>query len=313
MKEKASEPASQQGQAMPVSEEGSGDPETRLPHTQSQYMDVKSLPFILILVALSLSLFCVGLDNIIIATAIPAITDEFHAINHIGWYGSGYLLPTCAFQLLSGKLYSRYPAKWVFLAALFLFELGSLISAVAPSSAVFIVGRAVAGVGAAALFTGSLVIVATIVPPEKAPAFQSVNAATFGVASAVGPVIGGAFTDSVTWRWCFYINLPIGAVSAPLALFLIKTNAPDHDTMSFRRLLWKFDLVGLGFFLPSIVCFLLAMEWGGIAYAWSDYRVVIALVFFCVLLVAFVADQVFMGEDATVPSRVASQRTIAAV
>lgn len=104
-------------------------------------------------------------------------------------YGSGYLLPTCAFQLLSGKLYSRYPAKWVFLGALFLFELGSLISAVAPSSAVFIVGRAVAGVGAAALFTGSLVIVATIVPPEKAPAFQSVNAATFGVASAVGPVV----------------------------------------------------------------------------------------------------------------------------
>lgn len=85
MKEKASEPAGQQGQAMHVSDEGSGDTEIRLPNTQSQYMDVRSLSFILILIALSLSLFCVGLDNIIIATAIPAITDEFHAINHIGW------------------------------------------------------------------------------------------------------------------------------------------------------------------------------------------------------------------------------------
>ncbi|KAI5855061.1 major facilitator superfamily transporter [Durotheca rogersii] len=288
-------------------------PERPTADAPSQYVDVKSLSFILVLVALSLSLFCVAIDNIIIATAIPAITDEFHAINHIGWYGSGYLLPTCAFQLLSGKLYSRYAAKWIFLGALFLFEVGSLISAVAPSSAVFIVGRAIAGVGAAALFTGSLVIVATIVPPEKAPAFQSVNAATFGVASAVAPLIGGAFTDNVTWRWCFYINLPIGGVSAPLVLFLLKTRTPAHTAASLGQVLWNLDLLGLVFFLPSIICFLLAMEWAGIQYDWSDWRIIVVMVFFGVLLVAFVADQFFMGEDATVPVRLAKQRTIAAV
>ncbi|KAI0390137.1 major facilitator superfamily transporter [Xylariaceae sp. FL0594] len=279
----------------------------------SQYINLRSLSFVLILVALSFSVFCVAIDNIIIATAIPRITDDFKTINDIAWYGSGYLLPTCAFQLLSGKLYSRYSAKWIFLAALFIFEVGSLISAVAPSSTAFIVGRAIAGVGAAALFTGSLVIVATIVPPEKAPAFQSINAATFGVASAVAPVIGGAFTDYVTWRWCFYINLPIGAVSGALVLFVLKIKPPKHEPASFAKVLWSLDLLGLVFFLPSIVSFLLAMQWGGIEYSWSDWRVIVVLVFFAVLFVAFLVDQALMGANATIPARFAKQRTIAAV
>lgn len=104
-------------------------------------------------------------------------------------YGSAYLLPTCAFQLLSGKLYSRYSAKWVFLGALIVFEIGSLIAAVAPSSIAFIVGRAIAGVGAAALFAGSLIIIVILAPPEKAPALQTISGVTFGVSSVVAPLV----------------------------------------------------------------------------------------------------------------------------
>lgn len=115
-------------------------------------------------------------------------------IAHKYRYGSAYMLPTCAFQLLAGKLYSRYSAKWVFLGSLIVFEVGSLICAVAPSSEVFIVGRAISGVGAAALFSGSMILIAILTPPDKTPAFQSLNGAMFGIASAVAPLV--CFTRS---------------------------------------------------------------------------------------------------------------------
>jgi MFS family permease len=108
-------------------------------------------------------------DNTIIATAIPRITDHFSAIDDIGWYGSSYLLTTCAFQLLFGKIYTFYPVKWVFLGAIFIFEVGSAVCGAAPTSEALIIGRAVAGVGSAGIFSGALIIVAYSVPLEKRP------------------------------------------------------------------------------------------------------------------------------------------------
>ena len=104
-------------------------------------------------------------------------------------YGSAYLLTSCVFQLPSGKLYSRYNSKWVFLIALAVFEVGSLITGVAPASPPFIVGRALQGVGAAGIQAGYLIIITSISPPEKAPVFQSLSGAMFGVAAVVGPLV----------------------------------------------------------------------------------------------------------------------------
>lgn len=112
------------------------------------------LKLAVILIGLELAVLCVALDNTIIATAIPRITDEFHALADVGWYGSAYLLTISAFQLFFGRLYSIFSIKWTFLGALFVFELGSLICAVAPSSTALIVGRAIAGLGSAGLFSG---------------------------------------------------------------------------------------------------------------------------------------------------------------
>jgi MFS family permease len=108
-------------------------------------------------------------DNTIIATAIPRITDHFNSIDDIGWYGSSYLLTTCAFQLLFGKIYTFYPVKWVFLGAIFIFEVGSAVCGAAPTSEALIIGRAVAGVGSSGIFSGALIIVAYSVPLEKRP------------------------------------------------------------------------------------------------------------------------------------------------
>lgn len=120
----------------------------------------------------------------------------------VGWYGSAYLLTTAAFQLLFGKFYTFFSIKLVYLIAIGIFELGSLVCGVAPNSNALIVGRAIAGVGSAGVFSGALIIVAYSVPLQKRPMFSGFIGAMYGIASVAGPLLGGAFTDKATWRWC---------------------------------------------------------------------------------------------------------------
>jgi MFS family permease len=147
-----------------------------------------------------------AVDNSIIATAIPEITNEFKSLPDVGWYGSAYLLTTAALQLLFGRFYTFFSIKLIYLIAIFIFELGSLICAVAQNSVTLIVGRAVAGVGSAAVFSGALIILAYSVPLEKRPIYSGMIGSMYGIASVSGPLLGGVFTDKVSWRWCFYIK-----------------------------------------------------------------------------------------------------------
>ena len=122
------------------------------------------------------------------APAIPSITNRFNSLDDIGWYGSAYLLTLSATPLLYGKLYGFYTLKWVFLSAITLFEIGSLICATAPSSVALIVGRAIAGIGAAGIFSGAILIIAALVPLQKRPVYTALIAAMYGIAGVVGPL-----------------------------------------------------------------------------------------------------------------------------
>lgn len=139
-------------------------------------------------------------DRTILATAVPRITDQFHSIDDVGWYASAYMLTGCSSQLLYGRIYKFYPAKWVFLASITLFELGSLVCGTAPNSVALIIGRAIAGMGAAGIMSGGMMVMVHTVPLHKRPIYAGFFGATFGVASVVGPLLGGAFTDRLTWR-----------------------------------------------------------------------------------------------------------------
>ncbi|KAF1838625.1 MFS general substrate transporter [Decorospora gaudefroyi] len=264
-----------------------------------------------IIVALALAVFCMALDNTIIATAIPRITDQFKALDDVGWYASAYLLTTCATQLIYGKLYTFYSIKWVFLVALFIFELGSLICGVAPNSTALIIGRAVAGVGGAGLFAGAILIISVTVPLQKRPKYMGLIAGMYGIASVAGPLMGGAFTDHLTWRWSFYINLPFGAVTAAFIIPFLHINRRDKKVeATWKQQLQKFDLPGTALFLPAIICLLLALQWGGSQYEWNSGRVIALLVLFVVLIIGFIAVQVWKQEDATVPPRVFGNRNV---
>lgn len=132
----------------------------------------------------------------IIATAIPKITDEFHSIEDISWYGSAYMLTAAIFVPLSGRIYQLYSTKWVFLASIIIFEAGSALCAAAPSSTAFIIGRAVAGIGSAGIFSGGTMILLPLVPLRRRPMFVSFFGVAFGICSVLGPIVGGAFSDN---------------------------------------------------------------------------------------------------------------------
>ncbi|KAJ7275515.1 major facilitator superfamily transporter [Mycena haematopus] len=269
----------------------------------------------ILMLALCLAVFLVALDNTIIATAIPKITDQFQSLDDVGWYGSSYLLAIASTQLLFGKFYTFLPIKYVFLTAISVFELGSLVCGVAPTSKALIVGRAVAGLGSAGIFTGALIIIAHSVPLHKRPIYTGLIGGMYGIASVAGPLMGGAFTDKVTWRWCFYINLPIGAVALFAITFFFKMpKSADHKRpevpLTWRQRIDQFDPLGTVIFIPAIVCLLLALQWGGSKYAWKSARIIALFVIFGVFIFAFVAIQIWKQENATVPPRIFVKRSI---
>lgn len=269
---------------------------------------------IIIMLALYLAVFLVTLDQNIISTAIPRITDEFHSLNDVGWYSTAYILTMCSFQLLMGKVYKFYPVKPIFLAECALFEIGSAICGAAPNSNAFIVGRAIAGLGASGMFSGMMVIMFNILPLQQRPIYQGMFGAIFAIASVIGPVVGGIFTDKVTWRWCFYINLPIGAVSMIVTFFILKMPAQklDKPAKGFMGKVHQLDPIGNLAFFPGIVCLVLALQWGGTTYSWGNARIIVLIILFVILCSIFIAIQMWKGEAATVPPRIAKQRSIAA-
>ncbi|EER24749.1 MFS sugar transporter [Coccidioides posadasii str. Silveira] len=270
------------------------------------------ITLLIIIIGLSLAVLLVALDNTIITTAIPTITNHFKALDDVGWYGSSYLLTTCAFQLVFGKVYTFFPVKWVFLTAIGIFEIGSVVCGAAPSSEALIIGRAIAGMGASGIFSGALVIVAYTVPLEKRPIYNGLFGGMYGIASVVGPLMGGAFTDHLSWRWCFYINLPIGAVTIFAILVFLKAPKQNLNTsLSWKARLLQLDPIGSAAFMPGVVCLLLALQWGGTRYAWGNWRIIILFILFAILISVFIGIQIYKGDDATVPPRIFTQRSIA--
>ena len=221
-----------------------------------------------------------------------------------------YLLTMSSLQLLFGKLYSFFSIKWVYLTVIFIFELGSLICGVANNSLTLIIGRAIAGVGSAAIFSGALIILAYSVPLERRPMFSGFIGSMYGIASVAGPLLGGVFTDRVTWRWCFYINLPIGGVTLLVIAIFFPDPQRQLKVQTWSHRFKQLDPIGTAIFTPAIICLLLALQWGGTTYAWGSWRVILLFVVFGLLILVFLFIQYKLEDSATVPRRIFFKRTV---
>jgi MFS family permease len=215
-------------------------------------------------------------------------------------------------MLLFGKIYTLYSPKYVLLTAINMFEIGSTICGAAPNSTAFIIGRAVAGWGSSGIFTGAVVTTQHVQPLQKRPMAMGLMGAMFGISSVAGPLIGGALTERVSWRWCFYINLHIGAVATVVLVLVLKVPSPVKVGMSIREQFIQLDPLGTLCFLPGLSCLLLALQWGGSRHAWNDMRIIVPLVLASLLILAFIIIQVWKPNTATVPPRIFKQRSIAA-
>lgn len=156
------------------------------------------------LIALGLILTLGGLDANIVATAVPSITNDFHTVADVGWYASAFRLCSCAFQFGFAKLYKHFSIRSIFLLCNSIFLVGSLLCATAASSTMFIVGRAVSGLGFSGELAGCFAVLVHILPLDKRPVYSGLMASVEMIAIISAPVVGGALTQSLGWRWCFW-------------------------------------------------------------------------------------------------------------
>lgn len=193
-----------------------------------------------------------------------------------------------------------------------MFEVGSLICGVAPNPTTLIIGRAVAGLGAAGIGTGAFTIIDFVAEPHRRATFTGIIGVAYGVASVLGPLVGGAFSGQVSWRWCFYINLPLGAISVFIIIFFFH---PPHNAQpvpaSWKEKLLQMDFIGAFMVMGAIVAYMLALQKGGQLKPWNSSEVIGLLVGFVVISLAFVVWEYFLDERAMVPPRLLKQRTIA--
>ncbi|TIA82677.1 MFS general substrate transporter [Aureobasidium pullulans] len=282
--------------------------------------ELTGLGLITVVSGLVLAIFLVSLDSAIVATAVPYVTAEFKSAGDTAWYGSAYTLATCALQPIAGKLYAKFPikppevmltffVKTMFLIFMAIFEIGSLVCATAPNAVGLIVGRAIAGAGAAGCTTGSFSIVAVSVRLPRRTTYLSILQSTFGIGIMLGPLLGGVLTQRATWRWCFYINLPIGAITVLfLVLFFHPPKSNGNNTA--KQKMASLDMVGLLLFAPATIMMLLALQWGGLEYAWGSATIIGLFVGSAVLVSVFALWQAYKGDDAMIPPRLFTKRVV---
>ncbi|KAJ6444997.1 MFS multidrug transporter [Purpureocillium lavendulum] len=296
-----------------------------------EYLTPVQVP--IVVASITMGAFLLLLDSTIISTAIPQITSEFHSLKDVGWYGAAYQLSSAALQPLVGKLFTIFDIKFAYLTFFLIFQVGSVVCAVTTSSLILILGRIIAGMGVAGMFAGGMLIVSSCIKPESRALCTGImmgwelnDIAPFAAADhhyvlggqlglVSGPLIGGVLTERLSWRWCFYINLPLGAlIFGGTAFVKLPNPAPLRPLRDVLPTLHRdLDLVGFLLVAPAVSLLLVALEWGGTGeYAW-DSPMLIGLFWSAAALAAAFAGWIcYRGDDALIPPRLLKNRIVMA-
>ncbi|KAJ3389281.1 hypothetical protein HDU84_008919 [Entophlyctis sp. JEL0112] len=255
--------------------------------------------FILVFFGLLLGIMMAALDQTIVSTALKSIIADLGHQELVPWIGSAYLLTAAPFGTLYGKFTDLFGRKWVFVFALVMFEVGSLICGLAPSMNALIIGRAIAGIGGGGIFSCVLIIISDVVSLVDRGKYQGIIGACFGLSSVIGPLLGGAFSDGITWRWCFYINLPLGALTVATVVIFLKFPLPDG---TFSEKVKRIDFFGTAALFVTILVIVTPLQLGGSVWSWNAPQAIALLVLFPLLFGLFGLVELKIAKEAIVPA-----------
>ncbi|KAI0788876.1 MFS general substrate transporter [Abortiporus biennis] len=262
----------------------------------------------LVFCSLMLTLFLSALDQTIVATALPTITAELGGGKNYSWVGSAYLLASAALVPLYGKISDLVGRKAVLYPAILLFLIGSALCGAAQNMTWLIIARAIQGMGGGGIVQMVNIVIGDIVPLSERGKFGGYVGSLWGIASVVGPLVGGAFTDRVTWRWCFFVNLPTGGIAAVLLFFFLHLNPTKHEK-TFRQHVAEFDWVGLSLIIAGIVSLLIGFNQSEIS--WNTPSTIALLVVGGVVIILAAIWENFTERSPIIPPRLFKTRTTA--
>lgn len=245
---------------------------------------VHGYKLVLTLASCVVSLFLVALDATIIMTILSTVGNKFKSFGRVGWLNTGFLLPMAVLAPSYGKISIAFGRKYTMMFGIVVFEIGSLVCGLSNSMDMLIGGRVIQGIGGGAIQSMVMVIMSESVPVSRRSLAFSLIGVTFAVASVIGPLLGGAFASHVSWRWCFYINLPIGGAAF---VMLVTCFNPPKPTGNLKVKLARIDYLGTLLITIGLVLTLLALSFGGQEYPWKSVAVILNFILGGLFLTAF--------------------------
>ncbi|KAE9369823.1 major facilitator superfamily MFS-1 [Stipitochalara longipes BDJ] len=258
------------------------------------------------MLAIGMAVFLAALDITIITTALETIASDLHSSAGLTWIGSSYLLATTASTPIWGKISDIFGRKPILLVANFVFFTGSLVAGLSVNIGMLTTARAIQGIGAGGLLVLTNICIADLFSPRRRGAYYSILGAVWALANSLGPILGGVFTTKATWRWCFYINLPLDGIAFFIILFFLDLKTPRTPLLEG---LAAIDWLGAFFILAGTLIFLFGLELGGTNFPWNSGTVICLLIFGVVAVALFVPVEIYIAQYPIIPMKVFTQRS----